>query len=156
MRRRSRLAAKTGLARRTPLRTSREKRSGRRDTGPDRTTRELVLERDDYRCVGCGALIIGGGPYSLQHRVARGMGGTRNPRANSPVNLITLCGSATSADGCHLFCEQRNPELRDMGLWLPSWEDPADVPVHHSTHGLVYLTDDGGVRPVPHVDGDDR
>jgi hypothetical protein len=149
LRRRSRLVAKTGLARRTPLRTSREKKTGRRDTGPDRATRELVLERDEYRCVCCGKP-VSDGPWSTQHRRARGNGGTSRPEINRPSNLIILCGSATSPGGCHLWCERRSTEAEDLGyvVSLNSKEDPADVPVHHWLYGLVYLRDDGGIRRV--------
>jgi hypothetical protein len=134
LRRRSRPAAKTPL-RRAPLRT------GRRDTGPDRATRELVLERDQYRCVACGAGILSRW-YSIQHRKARGVGG-----GNDPANLITLCGSATSP-GCHLWCERRAEQARDAGYWVPSWDDPAAVPVRHAGYGLVYLWANGAVSPV--------
>lgn len=136
---------RTRLIRRTPLRSKAEKTRRPKDTGPDRTTRETVLERDDWRCVACSKVVLNQ-PYSLQHRVARQMGGTSDPASNSPVNLITLCGSATTPDGCHLWCEQRSGEASDLGYWMPSWRNPADVPVHHALHGLVYLTDDGGWR----------
>ena len=145
--RRSRLQAKVGLVRRSPLRSKGKGQGSGRDTGPDRATRDLVMERDDWRCVACSKVVLNQ-PYSLQHRQARGMGGTSDPAANSPVNLIVLCGTATSPDGCHFWCEERNTEARDLGYWVPSWEDPATVPVHHAVHGLVYLTDDGEVRPV--------
>lgn len=135
------------LQRRTPLRTSREKRTGRRDTGPDRTTRDLVLERDDYTCACCGRSVLYG-PYSLQHRVARGMGGTSDPAINRPSNLITLCGSATSPGGCHLAAEQRDGALLGLGFWLRRGDDPAARPVAHAVHGWVFLDDEGGVRHV--------
>ena len=134
----------TPLQRRTPLRTSKAKRTGRRDTGPDRTTRELVLERDDYTCAGCGNSVYGR-QYSLQHRLARGMGGTSDPAANRPSNLITLCGSATSPGGCHLACEKRDKGLNERGFWLERHQRPALEPVAHALHGWVYLLDDGTV-----------
>lgn len=135
------------LVRRTPLRQVSERRAAKagkpkpKHTGPDRVTRELVLERDDYRCVSCGVPIIGQ-QYSLQHRRARGMGGTDDPAANRPSNLVTLCGSATSPGGCHLAAEQRETEARDLGYWVPSWQDPRTVPVY-TLHSLVYLDDEG-------------
>jgi hypothetical protein len=133
-----------GLQRHTPLRTSRERRTGRRGTGPDRSTRELTLERDDYTCACCGNSIYGR-QYSLQHRLARGMGGTSDPAANRPSNLITLCGSATSPGGCHLACEERAARLNGLGFWLKNHQRPRLEPVAHAIHGWVYLLDDGSV-----------
>jgi 5-methylcytosine-specific restriction protein A len=122
------------------------------DTGPDKNTRELALERDDYRCASCNKPIIGE-QYSLQHRDARGMGGTSDPAANSPANLITLCGSATSPGGCHLRAESRDQEMHDRGFWLNSHEDPATFPVDHATHGWVLLCEDGTVDPIRPLGG---
>lgn len=121
-------------------------RTARRDTSPDRPTRELVLERDDYTCAWCRRTILNQ-PYSLQHRRGRGRGGSSNPRINAPSNLITLCGSATSPGGCHLRCEQRTAEAETFGfvVSLNSIHDPADIPVMHALYGRVYLADDGTV-----------
>jgi hypothetical protein len=137
-----------GLKRRKPLRASRQKRTGHRDTGPDRTTRELVLERDDYTCACCGHSILYG-QYSLQHRNARGMGGTSDPAINSPANLVTLCGSATTPGSCHLLCEQRDGSLQALGFWLKTGQDPATTPVAHASYGWVLLLPDGGVDVLP-------
>lgn len=166
LKRTTRLVTKTGLkrtsqlARRTPLaevgrKTQSKGRKPRRNTGPNRAIRELVLERDDYTCALCGKPILHQ-PYSLQHRRAKGMGGTSRPDANSPAVLVTLCGSATSPDGCHLWCEQRNAEAEDMGfvIGVNSDIDLATVPVHHYLFGVVYLLHDGTVGLVPHVDGE--
>lgn len=116
-----------------------------RDTGPDRKTRALVLARDGYACVSCGrAAGPGSGPYSLQHRLARGHGG-----GNSPSNLIVLCGSATSPGGCHLKAEQRDREMQAQGHWLESWQDPeAEGVMYFSEHGsgfTAWLLPDGSL-----------
>jgi hypothetical protein len=148
LRRRSRLETRTPLARRTPLRSKAERRRRPRYTGPDRSTRELVLERDDYRCACCDNTVYGR-PYSLQHRDARGMGGTSLPEINSPTNLITLCGSATSPNGCHLACEQREERLNELGFWLKRGQDPATTPVAHAVYGWCLLLPDGGVDVLP-------
>lgn len=152
LQRRTRLTAKTGLTRRTPLREVSPKRaasSGKptrpRDTGPDRATRALVLERDDWRCFCCGTPILGQ-PYSLQHRDSRGMGGSKNPLKNSPANLITLLGSATT--DCHGRVEQRHAADNVAGYWLKTGQDPAATPVLHWRYGPVLLGHDGSVEPI--------
>lgn len=118
------------------------------DTGPDKGTRLLVKDRDLGACACCGNEITSGW-YSLQHRFARGGGGTSNPAINTPANLILLCGSATSPGGCHLACEARTPLLNEMGFWLKSGQDPAATPVAHASHGWVLLDTEGGYTPVP-------
>lgn len=58
---------------------------GSRELGGDgvaRATRRLVLERDDYRCVLCGATEH----LEVHHIVTRAEGGS-----NDPDNLVTLC-----------------------------------------------------------------
>jgi 5-methylcytosine-specific restriction protein A len=140
-----------GLSRVTPMTRTAWKRKPVRDTGPTRKVRALVLARDGFACVGCNKSVVGR-PYSLQHRVARGMGGTSRADAGSPVNLIVLCGSATSPGGCHLLAEQRDPVMHERGLWLNSWEDPATVPVMIATALLpvpVWPTADGRYSKVP-------
>jgi hypothetical protein len=150
--RRSPLVSRTGLVRRTPLRQVSVKRaaaSGRparpRDTGPDRTTRGLVLERDDWRCFCCGAVVLGQ-PHNLQHRDARGMGGTSDPAANSPANLITLAG--TPITGCHGRVEKRGAADNDRGYWLKNGQAPEDTRVWLWRLGWVLLGDDGEVTPL--------
>lgn len=136
------------LKRRKPLLSKAEKRKRPRDTGPDRATRELVDERDDWHCACCGNSVYGR-PFSRQHRIARGMGGTSDPALNRPSNIVLLCGSATSPGGCHLACEQREERLHALGFWLNSWENPAAVPVAHASYGWVLLLPDGGVDVLP-------
>jgi hypothetical protein len=161
---------RTGLSRRTPLaqgtaRLSRKSRlrrvplmatpsmTGRhrkapKDTGPSAKVRLLVLSRDRLQCVRCGRPAgPGRGPYSLQHRKARGTGGD-----SSPPNLILLCGTATSPD-CHRLCEDRDEECHAQGYWLASWEDPATTPVMYfeeSGSGVsAWLLDDGTLAFEP-------
>ena len=101
-------------------------------------TRDLILARDNWQCAGCGTRVGGAFAWwSIQHRVARGVGGD-----NSPVNLVCLCGSATSK-GCHRKCEDRDPVMHDRGLWLASYEDPALTPIRR-WDGLVALLGDDG------------
>jgi hypothetical protein len=122
-------------------RNSSLKRKAPKNTGPDQKTRGLVLARDDFQCVACGKTVGGAFTWwSLQHRKARGVGGD-----NNPVNLIALCGSATS-EGCHRRCEDRDPDMRACGYWVESWENPALVPVLYFSQGIrAFLTAEGGL-----------
>lgn len=148
MKRRTPLRGRTFLKRRTPLLSKAAKRKTPRYTGPDRSVRELVDERDDWTCASCGNSVWGR-PFSRQHRVARGMGGTSDPARNRPSNIVVLCGSATSPGGCHLACEKREAFMYELGFWRWQHEDPAKVPVAHALYGWCLLLDDGTVKPLP-------
>jgi 5-methylcytosine-specific restriction enzyme A len=151
MKRRTRLQAKTPLRRSSPLLSKAEKRKPARRTGPDRTTRELVLERDS------GCVLCGKGPYGLQvhHRKPRRMGGSGDPAINAPSNLVSLCAED------HAWVESSREEALDMGLLLHDHDDPREVPVVHKLYGSVFLLDEAPqdpanpnvklppVRPVP-------
>jgi hypothetical protein len=115
------------------------------DTGPDADTRELVKQRDDWTCACCGNPIVGSN-FSLQHRLARGGGGTSDPAINSPANLILLCGSATT--GCHGLAESRDAAMHRLGFWLKHGQEPAKVRVAHAVHGWVRLLDNGDFEPA--------
>lgn len=113
-------------------------------SGPDRKTRAEVLHRDEGSCVRCGQVVFNThseqplAQYSLQHRRARGMGGTRNPIANAPENLIVLCGTGTT--GCHGWVETHREESRQHGWAISQTEDPALIPVTHHLWGRMWLT----------------
>lgn len=103
-----------------------------RRTDPDAATVKLVRERDDWRCARCA----GWGPLSTQHRVARGMGGSRLEAINLPSNLLTLCGSGTT--GCHGWVEHHPRWAQAHGWSVPRWQDPAEVAVW-TWRGWVWL-----------------
>lgn len=114
-----------------------------RRTDPSAETVRLVRERDDWRCARCA----GWGPLSTQHRVARGMGGTRWPGIHLPANLLTLCGSGTT--GCHGWVES-HPEWATTHGWSVSSHDRDDVhllPVW-TWRGWGLLATDGLWLPV--------
>lgn len=104
--------------------------------------RMFVLKRDRGLCVRCGEPTRPGN-YSLQHRVARGMGGSRH--AARSCALILLCGSATT--GCHGWVEANPATARQLGYRVPTGTDPATWPVRRSDGRTWLLTDDGWVRP---------
>ncbi|MEU8334856.1 hypothetical protein [Micromonospora tulbaghiae] len=117
-------------------------------TGPDAATVALVIERDRGCCVRCGRYVAGGvrgRDFSIQHRRARGAGGTRRADTNGPQSLIVLCGSATT--GCHDHVERNRVEARGFGWAVRQSDDPAVVPVRHAVHGLVLLSADGSFTP---------
>ena len=120
-------------------------------TGPTDEVRALVLARDDYRCVRCGQSVLGQ-PYSLQHRRARGIGGTRRPDTNGAANLLTACGTATSAGGCHTWMESHPIAAGELGYRIAQRANPTDRPVWIHDRGWVLLDDHGGRHPVaaPH------
>lgn len=149
---------RTPLTRKTPLvattKTVREqgKRNPRppRDTGPSTTVRQLIKDRSGGCCERCGKTITG--HYSIHHRKPRGMGGTRDPKANSPANLVLLCGSATTPDGCHTGVERFREAAVATGYIVPQSGNPELVPIKLAS-GWYFLRPDGAklptVRPVP-------
>lgn len=111
--------------------------------------RQIVLERDQHRCVRCG-IYVAFGAYSLHHRRPRGSGGSRRPSTNLPANLLTLCGHATSPDGCHHYVESHRELAREAGYLLTQQQHPDQEAVF--THrGWMLLDDEGGFVIVDRV-----
>lgn len=130
----------SGLKRGRVRRALTVKRAAKKDTGPSRKVRNLVLERDGRACVCCGRSVIGQ-VYSLQHRKRRSQGGT-----NSPSNLVTVLGDGTT--GCHQRIDSRkDPHDEARGYTVRSWDDPALVGVMIFSEGASgvtrWLSDDG-------------
>jgi hypothetical protein len=77
--------------------------------------REWLLLRSGERCESCGVSIRGipENQVEVQHRRARGMGGSALPDTHKLSNLLILHGR------CHREIEARtNPEHLFRGLWL--------------------------------------
>lgn len=127
---------------RKPLRPGRQslaqRPQGRKDGIPDRV-RKIVLKRDGFACVCCGASIIGQ-RYSLAHRVRAAQGGKPVPE-----NLVVLLGWGGELHHGRVDL-YRDPEdgIGKKGYRLPSTADPAMEPVWVVSAGgggtLVWLT----------------
>jgi hypothetical protein len=113
------------------------------------------MKRDGFQCVRCGNVVSGepGVGFSLQHRIPRGMGGSRDPRLNLPSNLVLLDGSGTT--GCHGEVESHRADAEAAGYLVPRHLDPAEVPVtvaiwpasgNTPAVTIRYLLDDRGGR----------
>lgn len=121
----------------------------RRDTGFSDAVATAIIERDGG-CVRCGGACQHGErgrDYSLQHRRARGMGGTVREDTNEPQNGLLLCGSANT--GCHGYVERFRDEAREHGWAIRQNQNPLSMIVDHFYHGMVFLHSNGswGSRP---------
>lgn len=79
--------------------------------------RAEVMGRHDGRCVGCGRPAT-----NVQHRIARGMGGTSRGRLGHPANGLPMCGSGTT--GCHGWAEAHPVHALALGWRLEQGTDP--------------------------------
>lgn len=114
-------------------------------SGPTKRVRDLVWDRDGGACAWCGGGVSPGW-HSLQHRRARGMGGTRRRDANSAVNLVLVHGSGTT--GCHGWIEAHPREAERRGFRLRQFADPEVVPVLYAGGVWVRLGASGGWSAV--------
>ena len=111
-------------------------------TGPTAKVRQLVLVRDLHACVSCG-VSIQSRPFSVHHRIPRGMGGTRNPEVNLPANLLTLCGTGTT--GCHGWLESHRVKANEWGYLIRrGTASPSFEPVLTAV-GWRRFDNDGGI-----------
>lgn len=112
-----------------------------RDTGPDRATRALCDTRDRGRCV-----ISGKPATNLQHRRARGMGGTLDPAANSPANLLSVEGTGSSGVHGHIESHRVEAVANGWSILRSDRRDPAAIPVL-TLDGWETFDDDGNRHP---------
>lgn len=100
-------------------------------------TRERVFERDGYMCVDCGT------PYglSVQHRVGRGMGGSKG--SDNMSNLLSMCVT----HNCRLEADAEYAEIGRKYGWKVHRNrtvKPEDVPVYYRyLRAWFYLASDG-------------
>ena len=129
--------------------------SRRRSTGPDDDTVITILMRSmrdgHTTCEICNVPISGGErgrDWSVQHRVPRGMGGTRSEAVNAVPSLLILCGSGTT--GCHGRVESDRAEAYANGWLVSRYSDAATVPVTIDRGSrVVYLGSDGKYHDNP-------
>ena len=122
-------------------------RKPRKHTGFSRPVKMAVRVRagngdiEQACCEACG-IWLGRYGGEIQHRKARGMGGTSLGLIDSIVNAVLLCGSGAMRTGCHGLCEDRDKDGQDMnerGFWLKSGQDPVTESIRHGSRGKVYL-----------------
>jgi hypothetical protein len=109
--------------------------------------------RGDPDAAHCEATGVWLGRYGgeVQHRDARGIGGTFRPEANSIVNAALLSLEA------HRLAESRDREMNARGFWLRNGEDPALTPVKlrllDGSELDAWLTPEGGYTFEPPFGG---
>lgn len=106
--------------------------------------RVQVDERDGGACRRCGRPLHGN-RFSRHHRKPRGMGGANRRDAGRLSNIVLLCGSATSAGGCHEWVERNRAEATQAGWIVPSWADPEQVPIRTQHGEDLWLRDNGSI-----------
>lgn len=121
-----------------------------RNTAPTKAVVAVVWERDQGSCASCRRPLVlenRGVGWSVHHRVNRGTGGSRAPWINLPSNLIAVCGSGVT--GCHWGFESNRLHAEAHGFVVRRGiRTPAEIPIQHALHGLVYLNDDGTTTPA--------
>lgn len=78
---------------------------------------------------------------SRHHRQRRRDGGDRL------ANLLLLCGSGTT--GCHGWVHANPQAATEQGWIVPTWANPANIPVRLADGYLWVLRDDGTKTPCP-------
>lgn len=112
-----------------------------RRTGPPAAVMALLAQRSGGWCE-LGIVCLGNAQATdPSHRIAKGMGGTRDPRSNTAANNLAACRQ------CHDLAERSPAESYANGWKIRRGAaNPADVPVRHWVHGWVYLDEAGGWR----------
>lgn len=95
-------------------------------------TRKALVARDDGVCWHCGSDQV-----TVQHRVNRGMGGSKV--LDNPANLILLCWFVNF----EMEASDRKAREAELAGWKVSrWVDPKSVRVYHQPSNSWFLLDD--------------
>jgi hypothetical protein len=103
---------------------------------------ELILRRDLWSCYHCG---ISDDTLVPQHRLGRGMGGSKNPKVHAASNIITFCSDHNGKVESNSIALLR---AKRLGWKLESWEDPLKTPAFHMVTGEWYVLHDNYTREV--------
>lgn len=115
--------------------------------------RWIIINRDSDDegnpvCTWCGGVVrIEWGEYSLQHRRARAMGGSRLKDTGQPQNGTLLHGSATT--GCHSHVERNPQEAADRGFRIRQGQNPLTAPIIDADGHRWWLRADGTKTNTP-------
>jgi hypothetical protein len=100
-------------------------------------TRKLAYARWDGRCAWDGDWMHPKA-FVVQHRRARGAGGSSDPLTVSPANAVAMHSS------CHEYVEAHPGEAGIRGFRVAQGTDPRSRSLLIWTGERVYLTDEGG------------
>lgn len=109
-------------------------------SSPTTHVRQTVIARAQSLCERCSAP-----GTQVHHRQPRKAGGSRRAHINAPSNLVLLCAGD---GGCHEYVERNRSESYEDGWLVREPLMPPAVPVRVAGIGMVYLSDEGGYRPV--------
>jgi hypothetical protein len=104
-----------------------------------------ILSRANFSCEYCGKYdTTANGMWSVHHRKPRGMGGSKSSEANSPMNLLLLCGSGVT--GCHGYFESNRTEGYEKKVLLRQSDEMS--PYFTDKKGVEWMLDEnyGKVR----------
>lgn len=105
---------------------------------------EKYLRRDLYKCLHCGA---GGDALIPQHRLNRGMGGSKV--RDVPSNIIVFCSDFNDKVESNYVAAAK---AKRLGWKLESWQVPAETPVWDNTTWEWYVLADDYTRRVYNPD----
>lgn len=100
---------------------------------------DAAKHRDGPVCLRCGTTLHGRSA-SKHHRKLKGRG-TPKRLWDLVENIVILCGSGTT--GCHGWAHHHRREAEATGWIVPSWADPAEVPLIDLLARRFWLRPDG-------------